>query len=54
MAEQLSALQLALLAQKATEQRRLLAAEPIAVVGMGCRLPAGPGRADLVTPEEFW
>ena len=30
------------------------AAEPIAVVGMGCRLPAGPGRSDLVTPEQFW
>ncbi|MFZ9279835.1 MAG: type I polyketide synthase [Vulcanococcus sp.] len=54
MPEQLSALQLALLAQKASDQRRLLAAEPIALVGMGCRFPAGSGRADLVTPEQFW
>ncbi|MEI8251136.1 MAG: thioester reductase domain-containing protein [Synechococcus sp. ELA057] len=54
MAEALSALQLALLAAKASEQRRLLQAEPIAIVGMGCRLPAGPGRTDATTPEAFW
>lgn len=54
MAEALSTLQLALLAQQAADQRRLLAAEPIAVVGMGCRFPAGPGRPDLHSPEAFW
>ncbi len=54
MAEALSSLQLALLAQRADDQRRLLAAEPIAVVGMGLRFPAGEGKADLRTPEAFW
>ena len=54
MAESLSTLQLALLAQRAGDQRRLLAAEPIAVVGMGCRFPAGHGRSDISTPEAFW
>jgi len=54
MAEALSSLQLALLAQEAADQRRLLAAEPIAVVGMGCRFPAGPGHPDLDSPETFW
>jgi len=54
MAEALSSLQLALLAQRAEDQRRLLAAEPIAVVGMGLRFPAGEGKADLITPDAFW
>jgi len=53
MAETLSTLQLALLAQRAAEQRQLLAAEPIAVVGMGCRFPSG-GEHNLDTPEAFW
>ena len=47
-------LQLALLAQQAGEQRRLLAAEPIAVIGLGLRCPAGVDRPDLSTPEGFW
>ena len=42
------------LAQKASDQRRLLAGEPIEVVGMSRRLPAGPGRPNLETPEQFW
>ena len=54
MAEALSALQLALLASQASEQRRLLQAEPIAIVGMGCRLPAGPGQPDATSPDAFW
>jgi thioester reductase-like protein len=54
MAEGLSTLQLALLAQKAADQRRLLAAEPIAVVGLGCRFPGGSGQPDLDTPDSFW
>ena len=54
MAEGLSTLQLALLAQKAADQRRLLAAEPIAVVGLGCRFPGGSGQPDLDTPDGFW
>ena len=48
MAESLSSLQLALLAQKAAEQRRLLLAEPIAVVGVGCRFPGADN------PEAYW
>ncbi|MEB3275963.1 MAG: beta-ketoacyl synthase N-terminal-like domain-containing protein, partial [Cyanobacteriota bacterium] len=54
MAEALSTLQLALLAAKAAEQRRLLQAEPIAIVGVGCRFPAGPGRPDAANSEAFW
>lgn len=54
MAEVLSALQLALLAQRTTDQRRLLGAEPIAVVGIGCRFPAGHGQPDISTPDGFW
>jgi len=48
MAESLSSLQLALLAQKAADQRRLLLAEPIAVVGVGCRFPGADN------PEAYW
>ncbi|MBM5798692.1 MAG: polyketide synthase, partial [Cyanobacteria bacterium K_Offshore_0m_m2_072] len=54
MAEALSSLQLAVLAAKAAEQRRLLQAEPIAIVGVGCRFPAGPGQPDADSPEAFW
>lgn len=49
-----SALQLALLNKKAEAERRLIAAEPIAVVGIGCRFPGGPGRPDVDSPEAFW
>ena len=31
-----------------------MAAEPIAVIGMGCRFPGGPGHPDLSTPDDFW
>jgi len=54
MSDTLSALQLALIARQADEQRSLLAAEPIAVVGIGCRLPGGEGQPDLESPEAFW
>ncbi|MBM5828290.1 MAG: KR domain-containing protein, partial [Cyanobacteria bacterium M_surface_7_m2_040] len=27
---------------------------PIAIVGVGCRFPAGPGRPDAASPEAFW
>ncbi len=54
MAEGLTTLQLAVLAQQADEQRRLLGAEPLAIVGIGCRLPAGAGQPDLDTPEAYW
>jgi len=54
MAEALSSLQLAVLAAKAAEQRQLLQAEPIAIVGVGCRFPAGPGRPDAASPEAYW
>jgi len=54
MAEALSTLQLAVLAAKAADQRRLLQAEPIAIVGVGCRFPAGPGQPDAASPEAFW
>jgi thioester reductase-like protein len=50
----LTALQLALLNQKAARERSLQAAEPIAVIGVGCRFPAGPGRPDLASPDQFW
>lgn len=54
MVKGLSALQLALLAQKAHDQRQLLQAEPIAVVGVGCRFPGGEGKPNLESPEAFW
>ncbi|WP_411875883.1 thioester reductase domain-containing protein [Vulcanococcus limneticus] len=54
MTEALTALQLALLARRADDERRLLGAEPIAVVGMGLRLPSGSGQANLESPEDFW
>ena len=54
MAETLNTLQLALLAQQAQDQRRLLAAEPIAVIGLGCRYPAGSDCADISSPEALW
>ena len=54
MVKGLSALQLALLAQKAHDQRQLLQAEPIAVIGVGCRFPGGEGKPNLESPEAFW
>jgi thioester reductase-like protein len=54
MAAPLSALQLALLASRADEQRQLLQAEPIAVVGVGCRFPAGAGRDDACSADAYW
>ena len=46
---QLSAVKLALMAKKLrAETQSLMRAEPIAVVGLGCRVPGGD------TAEEFW
>lgn len=46
----LSALKLALLAQQARERSEaVLRADPIAIIGMGCRLPGG-----VSTPDDFW
>ena len=50
----LSSLQLALLAHRAAEQRQLLQAEPIAVVGVGCRFPGGDSQPDASDPDAFW
>ena len=54
MTGSLSSLQLALLAHRAAEQRQLLQAEPIAVVGVGCRFPGGEGQPDASDPDAFW
>ncbi len=54
MVKGLSALQLALLAQKAHDQRQLLQAEPIAIVGVACRFPAGLGQPDAASPDAYW
>ena len=48
----ISALKLALLAQQARQQMNgidLLAAEPIAIIGAGCRFPGGAN-----SPDDFW
>lgn len=31
-----------------------MAAEPIAIVGLGCRFPGGPGQPDISSPGAFW
>lgn len=45
----MSPLKIALAAQQLADKRALLEAEPIAIIGMGCRYPG-----EILNPEAFW